>query len=312
MATFMLVHPAWLGGWCWCKLAPLLRESGHQVHTPTLTGLGERAHLAHPGVDLATHIEDVVNALVFEDLDEVILVGNSSAGMVIACVAERVPGRIARLVYLDAFVPADGQCLLDLVPADRRPAMEALVESEGEGWLLPRFAAAPWPEFIPRVWQVTDEADLAWMLARLRPTPFGQFTTPIQVTDPAAARLPRTYVRCTAWPASGLRSHDRARGPHGGLAAVHARRLASGLHHQPGRGRQRAARPDRDGPSRPHREMCSSAALPGVRVSDKHLHRRKPRSPDLGFRRRWWSQPSPAGPAGGLVAVVSTAGIGMR
>ena len=183
-----------------------------------------------------------------------ILVGNSSAGMVIACVAERVPGRIARLVYLDAFVPADGQCLLDLVPADRRRAMEALVESEGEGWLLPRFAAAPWPEFIPRVWQVTDEADLAWMLARLRPTPFGQFTTPIQVTDPAAARLPRTYVRCTAWPASGLRSHDRARGPHGGLAAVHARRLASGLHHQPGRGRQRAARPDRDGLRRGKRQ----------------------------------------------------------
>ncbi len=89
MATFMLVHPAWLGGWCWRKLAPLLRESGHQVHTPTLTGLGERAHLAHPGVDLATHIEDIVNALVFEDLDEVILVGNSSAGVVITGVAER-------------------------------------------------------------------------------------------------------------------------------------------------------------------------------------------------------------------------------
>ena len=204
MATFMLVHPAWLGGWCWRKLAPLLREPGHQVHTPTLTGLGERAHLAHPGVDLATHIEDIVNALVFEDVDDVILVGSSSAGMVIAGVAERVPGRIARLVYLDAFVPADGQCLLDLVTTDRRPAMEALVESEGEGWLLPRFAAAPWPEFIPRAWQVTDEADLAWMLARLRPTPFGPFTTSIQVTDPAAARLPRTYIRCTAWSHPGF------------------------------------------------------------------------------------------------------------
>ncbi len=204
MATFTLVHPAWLGGWCWRKLAPLLREPGHEVHTPTLTGLGERAHLAHPDVDLGTHIEDIVNVLTFEDLDNVILVGNSSAGMVITGVAERVPGRIAQLVYLDAFVPADGQCLLDLVPPDRRPAMEALVESEGEGWLLPRFAVAPWAQFVPQSWQVTDEADLAWMLDRLRPTPFGQFTTPIRLTDPAAARLPRTYVRCTAWPHPGF------------------------------------------------------------------------------------------------------------
>jgi hypothetical protein len=82
--------------------------------------------------------------------------------------------------------------------------MEALVKSEGEGWLLPRFARAPWAEFVPQSWQVTDEADLAWMLARLRPTPFGQFTTPIRLTDPAAARLARTYVRCTAWPHPGF------------------------------------------------------------------------------------------------------------
>jgi hypothetical protein len=131
--------------------------------------------------------------------------------MVVTGVAERVPGRVGRLVYLDAFVPADGQCLLDLVPPERRPAMESLVETEGEGWLLPRFAAAPWPEFVPRAWQVTDEADLAWILARLRPTPFGQFTAPIRLGDPAAAQLPRTYVRCTGWPHPGFdRSADQA------------------------------------------------------------------------------------------------------
>ena len=89
------------------------------------------------------------------------------------------------------------------------------MESEGEGWLLPRFAAAPWPEFIPRAWQVTDEVDLAWMLERLRPTPFGQFTSPVQVTDPAAALLPRTSCAALAWPHAGF---DRM--------AVHAGRTA--------------------------------------------------------------------------------------
>ncbi len=108
-ATFVLVHPAWFGGWCWGKVTPLLRDRGHDVYTPTLTGLGERAHLANPEISLATHIEDVVNVLEFEDLQRVILVGNSSGGMVITGVADRVPERLAQVVYLDAFVPEDGQ-----------------------------------------------------------------------------------------------------------------------------------------------------------------------------------------------------------
>ena len=143
MATFVLVHPAWFGGWCWRKVTPLLRARGHDVHTPTLTGLGERAHLACPEIGLGTHIEDAVNVLRYQDLSDVILVGISSGRMVISGVADRLPQRIARLVYLDAVVPEEGQCLLDLIPPDRRAAMEALVEAEGNGWLLPRFAPAP-------------------------------------------------------------------------------------------------------------------------------------------------------------------------
>jgi pimeloyl-ACP methyl ester carboxylesterase len=211
MATFVLVHPAWLGGWCWRKLVPLLRAHGHEVHTPTLTGLGERAHLAHPGIDLQVHIEDVVNMLSCEDLHGVVLLGNSSGGMVITGVAEQAPARIGQLVYLDAFVPEDGQCLLDLVPPDRRAAMEAQVETEGGGWLLPRFAAAPWDQFVAHAWQVTDRADLAWMLARLRPTPFGQFTAAVRGGNPAAARLPRTYIR-TGWPHPGFDRYAQAAG----------------------------------------------------------------------------------------------------
>jgi pimeloyl-ACP methyl ester carboxylesterase len=96
MATFVLVHPAWFGGWCWKKVTPLLRARSHDVHTPTLTGLGERAHLACPEVGLETHIEDIANVLQYEDLRGVILIGNSSGGMVITGVADRLPERIAR------------------------------------------------------------------------------------------------------------------------------------------------------------------------------------------------------------------------
>jgi pimeloyl-ACP methyl ester carboxylesterase len=200
MATFVLVHPAWFGGWCWNKLAPMLRSSGHAVYAPTLTGLGERAHLASPGIGMGTHIDDVVNVLVFEDLDAVILVGNSSAGVVIASVADRMPERIGQVVYLDAFVPTDGQSLRDMIPPDRRPAMELLVETEGGGWLLPRFAATPWEQFLPQAWQVTDAADLQWVLARLRPTPFGHFTEPVQLRRPDVEQPRRVYIRCRHWP----------------------------------------------------------------------------------------------------------------
>jgi pimeloyl-ACP methyl ester carboxylesterase len=200
MAEFVLVHSAWFGGWCWRRLSSLLEARGHAVHTPTLTGLGERAHLAHPGVDLQTHVDDVVNVLTYRDLRAVVLLGHSSGGAVITGVADRVPERIAHVIYLDAFVPENGQCLVDLIPADRRPGMEALVETEGLGWLLPRFAAPPWEQFLPQAWQVTDEEDLAWVLARLRPTPFGFFTRATQCGNPAAERLRRTYIRCSRWP----------------------------------------------------------------------------------------------------------------
>lgn len=204
MATFVLVHPAWFGGWCWRKLIPLLRTQGHTVHTPTLTGLGERAHLANRGVGLETHVGDVVNVLGFEDLHDVILVGNSSAGAVITAVAGRAPERIHQLVYLDAFVATDGQSLVDLIPLDRRHAMQQLVEQEGDGWLLPRFAPPPWEKFVPETWQITDAADLEWVLPRLRPTPFGHFTEPVKSPLSDAEQPRRVYIRCRQWPHPGF------------------------------------------------------------------------------------------------------------
>lgn len=212
MATFVLVHPAWFGGWCWKKVGRLLRAQGHTVYTPTLTGLGERAHLANPRVGLETHVVDVVNVLLFEDLDQVILTANSSAGAVVTAVANRVPERIQQVVYVDAFVPADGQCVLDLIPPDRRTLMELQAEQEGGGWLVPRIAPVPWEEFVRTAWQVTDEADLRWILPRLRPTPLGHFTEAIRLRDQEARQPRRVYIRCERWPnASFDRSAAAAR-----------------------------------------------------------------------------------------------------
>jgi pimeloyl-ACP methyl ester carboxylesterase len=211
MATFVLVHPAWLGGWCWRKLTPLLRGAGHEVVTPTLTGLGDRAHLLDHGIDLHTHVEDVVSVLTYEDLDRVVLVANSSGGAVVTGVADRAPERVAEVVYLDAFVPEDGQCVFDLVAPERRAAMEELVATEGDGWLLPRFAPPPWPEILSRLWGITDPEDIAWAEPRLRATPVGHFTRPLRLGE-AVGDLPRTYVRCTRFPHPGFdRWAQRAR-----------------------------------------------------------------------------------------------------
>jgi pimeloyl-ACP methyl ester carboxylesterase len=195
MATYVLVHGGWHGGWCWKKVTPLLRARSHEVFTPTLTGLGERSHLAHPLVDLETHIRDVVNVLTYEDLREVILLGHSNGGTLITAVAERIPERLAHLAYLDAFVPEDGQATVDL--ANFPPGMlEARARTEGFGWLLPSLRPVPWDELVRDVWEVTDEEDRRWMTERLGPTPFKVFTDPVRRSNPAAEVLPRTYIRC--------------------------------------------------------------------------------------------------------------------
>ena len=175
---------------------PLLRARGYEAYAPTLTGLGERAPLLNREIGLATHIEDVVNVLELEDLRHVILVGNSSGGMVITGVAERVPERLEQVVYLDAFVPENGQSLVDLLSAERRQGMKDLVEEEGQGWLLPRFAPPPWEKIVRDGWGVTAADDVSWVLPRLKPTPFRHFTDPVQRTNPAATKVGSTFIRC--------------------------------------------------------------------------------------------------------------------
>ena len=192
MATYVLVHGAWHGGWCWQRVTPLLRAAGHEVLTPTLTGLGERSHLASPEIDLSTHIQDVVNVLEYEDLYKVTLVGHSYGGMVITGVADRPTDRLAHLVYLDAFVPRDGQSLLGLVGEPLGTPLREQAQAEGE-------LVSPFPL---EAYGLTAEADLHWVGPKLVRHPFKTFTQPVHLTDTGATVTPRTYIYCNQ-PAMG-------------------------------------------------------------------------------------------------------------
>jgi pimeloyl-ACP methyl ester carboxylesterase len=194
MATFVLVHGAWAGAWVWKKIIPLLRTAGHDVHATTATGLGDRVHLAGPAVDLDTHITDVVNLLEFEELAEVTLVGWSYGGMIITGVAERVPERLAGLVYLDASVPADGENGYD---ADRssqeaRAVDRRAAEAAGMPGFLVLDPNADWLRSL-----TLDPGDWEWLLAKLVPQPIATYTQPIRLGNPAAEAVPRTFVFCT-------------------------------------------------------------------------------------------------------------------
>lgn len=190
MATFLLVQGAWVGGWYWKRVTPLLRAAGHDVFAPTLTGLGERAHLAGPDVGLETHIEDVLGVLTYEDLSNVVLVGHSYGGMVITGVAERAAERLAHLVYFDAFVPADGQSLDSMFP-ELVAGFRERARSEGKGWRIP-----PPPAASP-IFGLPDPADQEWAGPKLVAQPLRAFEQPVRAADPAASALPRTYIHCT-------------------------------------------------------------------------------------------------------------------
>jgi pimeloyl-ACP methyl ester carboxylesterase len=184
MATFVLVHGAWSGANGFRKVRPLLRGDGHDVFTPSLTGIGERAHLTGPLVDLTTHIRDVVGVMLYEDLTEVILVGFSYGGFVVTGALEHIAERVRHLVYLDAFVPAAGETLVGHTGGVSGPV------TLGADWLVP----AP-----PREFDDPDEA--AWQLARRTPHPLACFTEPVRLAQPLEHfPFTRTYVKATAEP----------------------------------------------------------------------------------------------------------------
>lgn len=187
--TYVLVHGAWHGGWVWRDVTPALREMGHTVSTPTLTGVGERKHLLTPEVGLDTHVEDIVAHIEMEDLHDIVLVGWSSGGMVVSDVLARIPERIASMVYFDAFLPERGKPQVDYVePA----AIDALKE------YIAKEEAVP-PIIPMAVFGVHDQATLDFVTPRLTPHPFRAFTQPSSALAERPATIPHTYIRCTSF-----------------------------------------------------------------------------------------------------------------
>jgi pimeloyl-ACP methyl ester carboxylesterase len=183
MATIVVAHGAWSAGWAWKKMRPLLRARGHEVFTPTYTGLGERAHLAAPSINLDTHIRDTLNVLDYEDLSGVVLVGHSYGGMVATGVADRARERVRQLIYVDAFVPEDGKALHDYVLAERR---EAARRDAIDGWRIQ--PPVPPPDTLPE--------DIAWIEPRRMTQPMQTFDQALRLRG-GPLTLPRSYVYCT-------------------------------------------------------------------------------------------------------------------
>lgn len=189
MSAFILVPGAWLGGWCWRYVAADLRAAGHRVTPATLTGLGERAHLASREIDLDTHISDVVGLFEYRDLRNVILVGHSYGGTVITGAAERVPERIERLVYLDASVPRDGESNDAVIGPVMAAQLRAAAASEGDGWKVP-----PAPYVVERL---AGHPLREWVAARLKPHPLRPFAEPVRLSSTTAAALHRAFIQTT-------------------------------------------------------------------------------------------------------------------
>jgi pimeloyl-ACP methyl ester carboxylesterase len=197
MATYVLVAGGHLGGWSWRRVARALRVDGHDVYPVTLTGLGERVHLATPEVDLETHLTDVVNLIRYEDLTDVVLAGHSYGGTVVTGAADRIPDRLGALVFVDTRPGIDGQVILDTMPPDLRALVTGDVGRRGDGWR--------WPIPEPEVYEAMglslaglgpDERRLMWNLAV--PHPFATLTQPLRVDAGLPADVPKMGVLCTA------------------------------------------------------------------------------------------------------------------
>jgi pimeloyl-ACP methyl ester carboxylesterase len=189
VTNFVLVHGTWGGGWYWRDVAERLRAKGHSVFTPTLSGLGERAHLMSRATDLDTHIEDIAGVIACERLRDVTLVGTSYAGLVISGVADRMPQNIGALIYLNAALPTHGQCMLDTVPPERRATVQKLADDEGDGYRVPTSLVLDTG--------IEDEAQRRDFLSRMSPHPLPSLLQPIRLTGRYLDVPRKAYVLAT-------------------------------------------------------------------------------------------------------------------
>lgn len=185
--NFVLVHGAWHGGWCWRDVAAVLRTAGHQVFTPTMTGLGERAHLLNAQVGLSTFIDDIAAVILSEELDNVVLVGHSFGGHVINGVADRMPQLLRQLIYLDGLVVQHGQSALSIMPPAVQVERTRTMDAEGLRMTIPS----------PDQFGLSDPAQLAWVMRQLTPHPLKGYTEPLQLQHPLGNGLPKTYIAVT-------------------------------------------------------------------------------------------------------------------
>ena len=186
--ALVLVHGGRHGGWCWARVAPILRAGGHDVYTPTLTGLGERAHLLAPEIGLETHVADLVAVFLCEDIDDAVLVGHSYGGCVIAGAMEEVAGRVRSVVFVDALVPRSGESMFDIVDPDIRRQLGELAAREGKGWYLPPSDAS--------FYGVVDAADRAWVNSRTTAQPLKTYIDRFPVARRVWAH-PGMFIQCT-------------------------------------------------------------------------------------------------------------------
>ena len=187
--SYVLVHGAWHGGWCWGRVADHLRAAGHRVFTPTQTGVGERSHLLSKDIDLDVFVQDIQSVIEWEELSEVILVGHSFGGNSITGVADRISHRLRHLVYLDALVAVSGKAVMDwLAPATAAARMKAAQDFDN-GLSFPPPGA--------EVFGVTDPGDVAWLNRRLTPHPVRTYTSSLRLEHSPGNDVPRTYIRCT-------------------------------------------------------------------------------------------------------------------
>lgn len=205
---YVLLHGAWHGAWAWSKAAPLIRQAGHEVSAPTLSGLGERSHVAAGTSGLAVHVQDVVSHLMMEDLRDVVLVGHSYAGCVLSGVLAARTGRVAHAIYLDAFVPLQGQAMSNFLPPLVKADFERLAAQNAT---VPVPPAASWGER----WGLTDAALIAWSQPRMTAQAARSFTEQV-AGDPMAEPIRRTYLKCSTNPnpqfkaiAAGIQKDNR-------------------------------------------------------------------------------------------------------
>jgi len=201
--TYVLIHGSWHGGWCWDRLAPILVARAGRVLAPTLVGLGDLASLATPATGLSTHLDQLEAFLAEQDVRDAVLVGHSYAGMLLTGIAERVPQRLASLVYLDALIPADGQSCFDLMPGVE-DEFQAGADAVGDGWLVPPLDAADLG--------VTDPSDASWVNGRLTPMPIMTHRERLAVPRHRARALRRSFVLCRRFGFHAFAAQARADG----------------------------------------------------------------------------------------------------